>query len=134
MVLLYDDLQRETKMANPFVHVELSTTDIDKAKSFYQSLFAWQLNDMEMGGGMTYTLIGVGEGTGGGMMKHPVPGAPSAWLPYVQVDDLRAATDKAKSLGATVMRDVTPVTDEGAFSIIVDPTGAMLGLWQQAKK
>jgi uncharacterized protein len=121
-------------MANPFVHVELSTTDIDKAKSFYRSLFAWQLDDMEMGGGMTYTLIRVGEGTGGGMMKHPVPGAPSAWLPYVQVDDLRAATDKAKSLGATVMRDVTPVTDEGSFSIIVDPTGAMLGLWEQKRR
>ena len=30
-------------MANPLVHVELSSTDIDKAKSFYQSLFAWQL-------------------------------------------------------------------------------------------
>ncbi|HUC09353.1 MAG TPA: VOC family protein [Stellaceae bacterium] len=120
-------------MANPFVHVELSTTDIDKAKSFYRSLFAWQLNDADIGGGMTYTLIHVGEGTGGGMMKHPVPGAPSAWLPYVQVDDLRAATDKAKSLGATIMRDVTPVMDEGAFSIIVDPTGAMLGLWEQKK-
>ena len=54
-------------------------------------------------------------------MKHPVPGAPSAWLPYVQVEDLVAATAKAKSLGATVMRDVTPVVDEGAFSIIVQP-------------
>jgi uncharacterized protein len=121
-------------MANPFVHVELSTTDTDKAKSFYRSLFAWQLDDVEMGGGMTYTLIKVGEGTGGGMMKQMMPGAPSAWLPYVAVDDLRAATDKAKSLGATVVKDVTPVADEGAFSLIVDPTGAMLGLWQQYRK
>lgn len=124
----------ESGMTNPFVHVELGTIDVDKAKLFYQSLFNWQLNDVEMGGGMTYTLIGVGEGTGGGMVKHPVPGAPSAWLPYVQVDDLVAATAKAKSLGATVMRDVTPVMDEGAFSIIVDPTGAALGLWQQKTK
>jgi uncharacterized protein len=121
-------------MANPFVHVELGTTDIDKAKSFYRSLFDWQLNDVEMGGGMTYTLIGVGEGTGGGMMKHPMPGAPSAWLPYVLVDDIRAATDKAKSLGATIVRDVMPVMDEGSLSIITDPTGAMLGLWQPKAK
>jgi predicted enzyme related to lactoylglutathione lyase len=49
-------------MANPFVHVELNTTDLDKAKSFYQSLFDWQLNDVDMGGGMSYTLINVGEG------------------------------------------------------------------------
>jgi uncharacterized protein len=121
-------------MANPFVHVELATTDIDKAKSFYRSLFDWQLDDVAMGGGMTYTLIKVGEGTGGGMMKHPMPGAPSAWLSYVQVNDIRAATDKAKSLGATVVRDVTPVMDEGSFSIIIDPTGAAIGLWQQKVK
>jgi catechol 2,3-dioxygenase-like lactoylglutathione lyase family enzyme len=76
-------------MANPFVHVELATTDIDNAKSFYGSLFDWQLKDEDMGGGMIYTMINVGEGTGGGMMKHPVAGAPSAWLPHVLVDDNR---------------------------------------------
>ena len=87
-----------------------------------------------MGGGMIYTMINVGEGTGGGMMKHPMPGAPSHWLPYVGVSDIRAATDKAKSLGANVIRDVTPVMDEGSLSIIADPTGAMLGLWQPKAK
>jgi uncharacterized protein len=117
-------------MANPFVHVELATTDLDKAKSFYTSLFSWQLEDMDMGGGMSYTMINVGEGTGGGMMKHPVPGAPSSWLPYALVDDVTAVTAKAKSLGATVMRDVTEVPNAGTFSIIIDPTGAALGLWQ----
>jgi uncharacterized protein len=121
-------------MANPFVHVELGTTDIGKAKSFYRALFDWQLNDVEMGGGMTYTLIGVGDGTGGGMMQHPMPGAPSAWLPYVLVDDISAATDKAKGLGATVVRDVMQVMDEGSLSIITDPTGATLGLWQPKAK
>jgi uncharacterized protein len=72
----------------------------------------------------------VGEGTGGGMMSHPMPGVPSAWLPYVQVADIAAATAKAKSLGATVIRDTTEVPDAGTFSIIQDPTGATLGLWQ----
>ena len=121
-------------MANPFVHVELGTTDIGKAKSFYQSMFDWRLNDVEMGEGMTYTLINVGEGTGGGMMKQMMPNAPSAWMAYVQVDDIRAATDKAKSLGATILRDVMPVMDEGFLSIIRDPTGAALGMWQQKAK
>ena len=117
-------------MANAFVHVELATTDLDKAKSFYTSLFNWQLQDMDMGGGMNYTMINVGEGTGGGMMKHPVQGAPSSWLAYALVDDVTAATAKAKSLGATVMRDVTEVPNAGSFSVIIDPTGAALGLWQ----
>jgi uncharacterized protein len=117
-------------MGNPFVHVELATTDLGKAKSFYQSLFDWQLEDMDMGGGMTYTMIRVGEGTGGGMLTHPMPGAPSAWLAYVLVDDIAAATAKAKSLGATVVRDATEVPGAGTFSIITDPTGAYLAMWQ----
>jgi predicted enzyme related to lactoylglutathione lyase len=116
-------------MGNPFVHVELNTTDINKAKTFYKSLFAWKLEDVPMGNN-SYTMINVEKGTGGGMMKHPVPGAPSSWLAYVEVDDINAATQKAKSLGATVMKDVTEVMDAGWFSVIIDPTGAALGLWK----
>jgi predicted enzyme related to lactoylglutathione lyase len=118
-------------MANPFVHVELSSNDLPAAKSFYSSLFGWKLQDVPMGPDMTYTLIDVGGGVGGGMMKNKVPGAPSFWLSYVQVDDIQAATRKAESLGAKVMQDVMEVMGEGWLSVIVDPTGAALGLWQQ---
>ncbi len=121
-------------MANPFIHVELATTDVGKAKEFYGALFDWKLEDVPMGPGMTYTLIGVGEGTGGGMMKHPIPGAPSAWLAYVLVDDIAASTRKASALGAKVMRDITEVPGMGHFSIITDPTGAVLALWQSKPK
>jgi hypothetical protein len=117
-------------MANPFVHVELNTTDPAKARAFYGKLFDWKLEDVPMGPGGTYTMINVGEGTGGGLMKHPMAGAPSTWLAYVLVDDIRAATDKAKALGATIAKDVTEVPGAGWFSIIVDPTGATLGLWK----
>jgi predicted enzyme related to lactoylglutathione lyase len=120
-------------MGNPFVHVELNTTDLAKAKAFYGKLFDWKLEDAPMAGGSTYTLIDVGGGTGGGMMKHPMPGAPSTWLAYVLVDDLAAATQKARSLGATIAKDVTEVPGVGWFSIIVDPTGAALALWKPAK-
>jgi len=116
-------------MANPFVHVELNTTDPAQAKTFYGKLFDWKMQDMPMPQG-TYTLIDVGEGTGGGLMKQLIPGAPSAWLPYVVVDDIAAATQKAQSLGATVCKEVTEVPDMGWFSIIMDPTGATLGLWK----
>jgi hypothetical protein len=115
-------------MANPFVHVELNTTDVDKAKAFYGKLFEWTLEDIPMAEG-TYTLIKVEKGTGGGMMKQLIPGAPSMWLPYVEVQDISAATKKAQSLGAKIMKDVTQVMDMGWLSILVDPTGAMLGLW-----
>jgi hypothetical protein len=116
-------------MANPFVHVELNTTDVAGAKSFYGKLFDWKLQDVPMPDG-AYTIIEVGEGTGGGLMKHPIPGAPSTWLAYVLVDDVQVATARAKSLGATMLKDVTEVPGRGWFSLVSDPTGAALGLWQ----
>ena len=117
-------------MGNPFVHIELSTSDLDKAKKFYSALMDWKLIDMPMPDGGTYTMIDVGEGTGGGMMKHPMPGAPSMWMAYVQVDNLDAATKKAEQLGAKVIKEKTEVPGFGWFSMIVDPTGAMLALWE----
>lgn len=119
-------------MGNPFVHVELNTTDPEKAKNFYAQMFDWSMEDMQMGPGMTYTLIQPGDGTGGGLMKQMMPGAPSSWLAYVIVDDVKAATARAQSLGAKILKDVSEVQGMGWFSIIVDPTGASLGLWQTA--
>jgi hypothetical protein len=122
-------------MPNPFVHVELNAADPKKAKEFYSKLFDWQLEDM--GNPATpdenYTLIKVGTGTGGGIMKQ-VTGGPAGWLAYVSVDDVKAATQKAKSLGGKIMKDVTEVPGMGWFSFIQDPNGAILGLWENKAK
>jgi predicted enzyme related to lactoylglutathione lyase len=114
-------------MANPFVHLELNTKDPISSKRFYTQLFNWKLEEIP---GMDYTIIKVGEGTGGGIMKTPVPGGPDFWLPYILVDNVEASTKKAKSLGATIARDVTEVPNMGWFSVILDTTGAPFGLWQ----
>ncbi|HSU43060.1 MAG TPA: VOC family protein [Casimicrobiaceae bacterium] len=115
-------------MANPFVHVELHTKDLPKARQFYETLFGWELKDMPMPGGGSYTLIGVGEGVGGGMMADA--DAPPRWLAYIGVDDVRAKTAQAKSLGAAVLQDVMEVGEYGTMSVIRDPSGAVIALWQ----
>lgn len=120
-------------MPNPFVHVELNTTDVPKAKAFYQKLFAWKLKDTPMPEGFTYTIISVGKGTGGGMMKQLMPDTPSAWMPYVLVDDIEAATKRAEKLGAKIYKGVTEVMGMGRLSIFEDPTGAVIGLWEPKK-
>jgi len=122
-------------MANPFIHVELNTSDPQKAKAFYSKLFQWQLEDVPNSAvpNGSYTIIKVGTGTGGGIMKQ-IPGGPAGWLAYVEVDDIHTATERAKSLGGKVMKDVTEVMGMGWLSFIQDPTGAVLGLWKSKSK
>jgi uncharacterized protein len=117
-------------MGNPFVHVELHTNDLPRARDFYSRLFGWNLRDVPMPGGGSYTMIDVGTGTGGGMMTNPAPGTPPHWMAYVGVDDVRASTRKATDLGAKVVVDVMEVGEYGTMSVIIDPTGATLALWQ----
>ncbi len=116
-------------MANPFVHIELHASDTAAAKKFYGELLDWSMNDEDMGG-MTYTMISPGEGTGGGMMKNPVAGAPSHWLAYVQVDDAAAAASKAQKLGGTIVQPKTDLPSGASYAVITDPVGAAFGLFQ----
>jgi uncharacterized protein len=126
-------LERSKDMANPFVHIELTTDNLGKAKEFYGKLFSWSLEDMRMPDGM-YTMLKTGDGPGGGMMNKPSPEVPTAWLPYVQVDSVDATVTNAKKLGGKIMKDKTPIPEMGAFAILLDPTGAALGVWEYTKK
>lgn len=117
-------------MPNAFVHSELATTDLAKARSFYGALFDWKFDDAPMPDGI-YTMIDIGEnqyGVGGGMYKA-TPDAKPGWLTYVAVDDAKAATEKVRSLGGTVYREATAVPGMGWLSIVADPMGAVFGLW-----
>jgi predicted enzyme related to lactoylglutathione lyase len=69
------------------------------------------------------------------MMKIEGPqmeGVPPNWLSYVIVDSVDASTKKAESLGAKVDVPPTDIPNIGRFSVITDPTGATLGLYQNA--
>jgi predicted enzyme related to lactoylglutathione lyase len=118
-------------MANPFIHIELSSVDLKKAERFYKSIFGWKLQSVpEMG----YTMIDVGGGTGGGMQTQRQPGAPSAWLPYVEVDSVKETLAKASKAGAKVMLDYMEIGGGmGAMGIFADPTGATIGVWEKGK-
>jgi uncharacterized protein len=121
-------------MANPFVHIELQTRDKAKAKDFYGKLFDWKFEDVPApAGGTSYTMINVGQGTGGGMMVNPAPNIPPHWLAYVAVDDIEASTRKARELGATILQNVMQAGEYGWLSVIKDPTGAVIAMWKANK-
>src|SRR5260370_1199665 len=80
-------------MANPFVHLELSSPDVAKSKDFYSKLFGWTFTDNDMGNAMVYSTFKPDDGPGGGMFT--MAGAPTLWLAYVGVDASYAAAEQA---------------------------------------
>jgi hypothetical protein len=117
-------------MPNAFAHIELNTDDVAKAKKFYKGLFQWKLGAM----GPDYTMIDVGKGTGGGMQRKPMPEAPTMWLPYVQVDDVKKTVAKARKLGAEIQVEYMDIGEMGAIGVFTDPSGAAIGVWAQKSK
>ena len=115
---------------NQFVHIQLNTGDVAAAKKFYQGLFDWKMEDLHMGP-MTYTMVDAGsKDTGGGIQQKGTPDEPAQWLAYVQVEKVKKAIAKAKSRGATIVVEYQPIPEMGAFGVVVDPTGAVLGVWE----
>ena len=117
-------------MANPFVHLELCTSDTAKAREFYSKLFGWNFTDSDMGG-MIYSMFKPDSGPGGGIFS--MPNMPTFWMAYVGVADIDTATEKAKSLGAKIHKGPQEIPTVGWFTILVDPTGATIALFQPKK-
>jgi predicted enzyme related to lactoylglutathione lyase len=114
------------------------TSDPAAAAKFYSAVFGWQPRPVDMGGGMTYTLLdrpGMKNAKGdpisaGGVMKSP-PGVPySFWLPYVHVDNTDALCEKATRLGATVTVPPTDIPNVGRFACWLDPQQASIAVLQ----
>lgn len=120
-------------MPNPGAHLELNTDDLNRARKFYGSLFKWKVAAYP--GSPDYLGINLGKtATSGAMQQKPMPEAPTAWLPYVEVDDVKKTIAKAKKLGATIVLDFQDIGDMGAIGVFIDPQGASLGVWGKAVK
>ena len=79
---------------------------------------------------MPYTMIDTGpKGIGGGLTEPMMDGQPTAWLPYVTVDNIKATLVKAEQAGARVLQPYTEIGAMGAIAVMMDPTGAAIGIW-----
>lgn len=120
-------------MSQPFVWLELHTDDLGRARSFYTELFGWKLEAAPEN--PTYPMILTSGGAVGAMTSLPTRARPKPhWLPYVEVSDLEAAGAKAQELGATLHEENVPVPGMGRFTILTDPTGAELALWERTAR
>ena len=115
-------------MSNPFVHLELNTPDLAKAKSFYGALCGWEFTDNDMRPMGIYSTFKPTDDPRGGMMT--MPGGNPGWLPYIGVEDINKATEKSRSLGATIILGPQEIPDVGWMTVMQDPTGCTIALFQ----
>jgi predicted enzyme related to lactoylglutathione lyase len=118
---------------------DLNTRDQAAAGAFYSDLFGWKMTmgkDMKPATPGSYYHIVNGSDFIGGV---PPPGqgnphVPPHWMIYIQVDDCAASTSKARNLGAATFVDSMAIGDDGWFSVLQDPQGAVFALHQSKKK
>jgi predicted enzyme related to lactoylglutathione lyase len=119
-----------------FCWPELASS-VSGAKKFYTALFGWPATHSPIGEGATYTMLALGDRAVGALHQmraadHPA-GTPSHWFSYIAVADADAAAAKVAGLGGTVLRQPFDVMDAGRMAIVLDPIGAVFGLWQAGK-
>jgi predicted enzyme related to lactoylglutathione lyase len=119
---------------NMFCWVDLATTDPAAAKEFYSGLFGWEYYDVPTPMGSHYSMCQINGYNVAGLSNLPAEmmeqGIPPIWSSYIKHDDVDAVAEKAVAAGGTVAMPTMDVMESGRMTIIQDPTGAMVGLWQ----
>lgn len=113
-----------------FIWNELTVGDPSRIVDFYQAIGGFRHEGMEMPGMGTYHVLKTGDVAIGGVTKPMRPGAPTAWLPYVQVANADFTVERATRLGAQIKVPPTDIPNVGRYAIFVDPIGAGLGILQ----
>jgi uncharacterized protein len=112
-----------------FGWAELVTTDPAIVKAFYPAVFPLSARDVDMGGGMIYTLLERdGESVGGAMPMMPdMPPMPPHWGIYFNVDDTDATVALAEANGGKV--EVAAMdSPPGRMAVLSDPQGGVFSV------
>jgi len=110
----------------PVVHLELHTKDLTAASDFYANLLRWRPERIDTRHG-SYLALGLGGDLGGGVVECGTDRA--IWLPYVEVEQIDRATERARSLGAVVLLEPRE-GPAGWRSVVSTRAGGEVALWQ----
>lgn len=111
---------------------EILTPDKAGTMEFYSNLMGWTSEDMDLPGGLTYTMFKQGEQLVAGCISPPDGKVPPMWLSYILVEDLDGTAAKATELGATIIMDRVDLP-MGSFITISDPQGAVIAFWKSTE-
>lgn len=118
-----------------WVWAELWTDDPADAAEFYQHVIGVGHDTVDREGTAYHLLTSAGEPRAG------VIGIPSeletvkpGWAPYVTVSDIADTLAKAEDLGGRVVFGAAEHPAQGSVALIMDPSGAVLFVYQRADR
>ena len=112
------------------VHLELHTHDLSGASAFYDGLLRWRTEQIDVRGG-SYHALTLGGGLDGGIVECGA--TRPMWLPYVEVEEIEAMTERGRRLGASVLLEPRE-GPAGWRSVLATSEGGEIALWQPKQR
>ena len=109
---------------------DLWTSDVPAARRFYCELLGWEALDPNPQFGGYFMFTQAGAPIAGAMGDMGEMRADDRWKVYLASEDAAKAVLVAESEGAQVVVPGMPIVDLGVQAVLVDPTGAPVGVWQ----
>ncbi|MDR0297595.1 MAG: hypothetical protein LBI11_02965 [Streptococcaceae bacterium] len=107
--------------------VEVSADKPEEAVKFYSALFGWTIEKMEGADDFVYYIIKKGDKTLGGLSGKMNPMQPSAWLTYIETDDIDKTIADINAHGGMTYMPAMPMPG-GMFTVASDPAGSPFGV------
>ena len=110
--------------------IDLFTSEPERSQAFYAAVLGWEFEDQGSAYGGYVLATKDGERVAGLMRNPGDSGSPDAWSTYLATADVEASVARATEAGARVLAPALAVGDLGSMAVLVDPAGAVVGLWQ----
>jgi len=123
-------------VSNPVTWFEIAVSEMDRARRFYEAVFALTLTDMPTPEGGEYWTFPMNEtlmGAGGALttMDGMKPGG-GGTLVYFGCEDCEVEQGRVEPAGGKVIQPKMKIGDYGFIAICMDTEGNLIGLYSQS--
>lgn len=117
---------------NPVAWFEIPVHDLDRARKFYEAVFGYSMNTMEMGPRQMafFPMADKTYGTGGALVREDRYFIPSyeGTLVYFNVSDIDDTLEKAGANGGKILVPKTSIGEYGFVGYFADSEGNRVAL------
>lgn len=119
---------------NPVGWFEIYVKDMERAKRFYEAVFAIKLTELPQSGESLSGMFGFpiepeGKGAAGALAKMDgAPTGPGGSIVYFTSNDCEVEAGRAEPNGGRVVKKKTSIGDYGFIALVADTEGNIIGI------